>query len=54
MEEYHEPFLYDEIIEGGHGAGADLKEESRTYAETYIYLTRKLMDSAPAQADMGR
>jgi prolyl oligopeptidase len=44
MEEFHEPFLYDEIIEGGHAAGADLKEESRTAAETYIYLTRKLMD----------
>jgi prolyl oligopeptidase len=47
MEEFHEPFLYDEIIEGGHGAGADLKEEARTSAETYIYLTQKLMD-APA------
>jgi prolyl oligopeptidase len=47
MEEFHLPFLYDEIIEGGHGAGADLKEEARTWAETYIYLTRKLME-APA------
>ena len=28
MEEYHEPFLYDEITEGGHGAGADLKQTS--------------------------
>jgi prolyl oligopeptidase len=44
MEEYHEPFLYDEIIEGGHAAGADLKQESRTYAETYVYLAEKLMD----------
>jgi prolyl oligopeptidase len=44
MEEYHLPFFYDEIVEGGHAAGADLKEESRTNAETYIYLTRKLMD----------
>jgi prolyl oligopeptidase len=44
MEEFHEPFYFDEITEGGHGAGADLKEESRTAAETYIYLTRKLMD----------
>jgi len=25
MEEFHEPFLYDEITEGGHGAGADNK-----------------------------
>jgi prolyl oligopeptidase len=45
MEEYNKPFLYDEIIEGGHGAGADLKEEARTSAETYIYLTQKLMDA---------
>ncbi|WP_263379467.1 prolyl oligopeptidase family serine peptidase [Granulicella paludicola] len=44
MEEFHLPFLYDELIEGGHGAGADLKEEARTWSETYIYLTRKLMD----------
>ena len=44
MEEFHDPFLYDEITEGGHGAGADLHEEARTWAETYIYLTRKLMN----------
>ena len=44
MEEFHEPFLYDEIVEGGHGSGADLKQSARTWAETYIYLTRKLMD----------
>lgn len=44
MEEFHEPFLYDEITEGGHAAGADLKQEARTWAETYVYLSRKLMD----------
>jgi prolyl oligopeptidase len=43
MEEYHDPFYYDEIIEGGHGAGANLKEEARTRAEMYVYLTRELM-----------
>ena len=43
MEEYHEPFLYDEITEGGHGAGADLKETARSWAETYVYLADKLM-----------
>ncbi|HTW47340.1 MAG TPA: prolyl oligopeptidase family serine peptidase [Acidobacteriaceae bacterium] len=43
MEEYHEPFLYDEITEGGHGAGADLKQTARTWAETYVYLAEKLM-----------
>ena len=54
MEEFHEPFLYDEITEGGHGAGADLKEEARTYAETYIYLTRKLMDNTTTSPAAGR
>ena len=46
MEEFHLPFFYDEITEGGHGAGADLKQEARTYAVTYTYLARKL--SPPA------
>jgi prolyl oligopeptidase len=44
MEEFHEPFFYDEITEGGHGAGADSKQEARTRAEYYTYLTMKLMD----------
>ncbi|HEY6446546.1 MAG TPA: prolyl oligopeptidase family serine peptidase [Acidobacteriaceae bacterium] len=43
MEEYHEPFLYDEIVEGGHGAGADLKETARSWAEMYLYLAEKTM-----------
>jgi prolyl oligopeptidase len=44
MEEFHKPFFYDEIVEGGHGAGADLKEQAGTTAETFVYLTRKLAD----------
>jgi prolyl oligopeptidase len=44
MEEFKKPFYFDEILEGGHGAGADLKQQARTYAETYVYLTRKLVD----------
>jgi prolyl oligopeptidase len=43
MEEFGDPFYYDEIIEGGHGAGANLTEEARTRAEMYVYLTRELM-----------
>lgn len=43
MEEYHEPFLYDEITEGGHGAGADLKDTARSWAEMYVYLAEKTM-----------
>ena len=44
MEEFDKPFYYDEIIEGGHGAGADLKEQAKTFATEYTYLTRKLMN----------
>ena len=44
MEEFDKPFYYDEIVEGGHGAGADLKEEAKTWATEYTYLTRKLME----------
>jgi prolyl oligopeptidase len=44
LEEFHKPFFYDEIVEGGHAAGADLKEQAKTWATQYTYLTRKLMD----------
>jgi prolyl oligopeptidase len=43
MEEYGLPFYFDEIVEGGHGSGADLKEKAKTEAVEYTYLTRKLM-----------
>ena len=43
MGELHKPYLYEEIIEGGHGAGANLKEAARTHALLYTYLSRKLM-----------
>ena len=45
MEEFHAPFFYDEITEGGHAAGADLKEQASTWALTYTYLARKLMQN---------
>jgi prolyl oligopeptidase len=44
MEGFHLPFYYYEEIEGGHAAGADLKEEARTWAITYTYLAKKLME----------
>ncbi len=44
MEEFGKPFFYQEIIEGGHAAGADLKEGAKTRAVEYLYLTKKLMD----------
>jgi len=44
MEEYHLPFYYDEITEGGHGFGADNRQSAHTEAEEYTYLMMKLMD----------
>jgi prolyl oligopeptidase len=44
MEELKKPFFYEEITEGGHALGADLKEQAKTWAMRYTYLTRKLMD----------
>jgi prolyl oligopeptidase len=44
MAEFKKPFFYDEIVEGGHGTGADLKERAKSAAVKYTYLTRKLMD----------
>ena len=43
MSEYHLPYFYNEITEGGHGSGADLKQQAGTSAMTYTYLQRKLM-----------
>ena len=44
MEEMGLPFLYYENTEGGHGAGADLKQGARTTALTMTYLQEKLMN----------
>jgi prolyl oligopeptidase len=45
LEEFHKPFFYDEITEGGHGEGADNKQAARTDAEYFTYLMMKLMES---------
>jgi prolyl oligopeptidase len=47
MEEYGLPFFYYENTEGGHAAGANLRQVAHTSALEMIYLTRKLMDTAP-------
>ena len=44
MEEFHLPFYYDEITEGGHGAGADNRQAARSQAEEFTYLAMKLMN----------
>jgi prolyl oligopeptidase len=42
------PYLYYEVVEGGHGAGATLAEHAQTVALEYTYFARKLMPaSAP-------
>ena len=38
------PYLFYEVIEGGHGSGANLKEKAHTTALEMTYFTRKLMD----------
>jgi prolyl oligopeptidase len=38
------PYLFYEVVEGGHGAGANLKETARTQALETTYFIRKLMD----------
>ncbi len=40
------PYLFYEVTEGGHGAGANIKERSFTTALEYTYLTRMLMRGA--------
>lgn len=44
MEEMGLPFYYYENTEGGHAAGANLRQAARTNALEMVYLTRKLMD----------
>ncbi len=43
MAEFHEPYYFYEVIEGGHGSGADAKQTAHTDAMNYIYLKQKLM-----------
>jgi len=44
MEEFHEPFLFYELVEGGHGSGASIQQDAQTSAMRYVYLTKKLMN----------
>ena len=43
MEEFHEPFYFYEVIEGGHGSGADAQQTAHTDALNFVYLQEKLM-----------
>ena len=44
MAEMGKPYLFYELTEGGHGAGANLKERARTQALEMTYLMQKVMD----------
>jgi prolyl oligopeptidase len=44
LAEYGIPYYYYEVVEGGHGAGANLQERAHTSALEYVYFTRQLMD----------
>ncbi|MDO9607678.1 MAG: prolyl oligopeptidase family serine peptidase [Brevundimonas sp.] len=48
LEELGYPVLFYENTDGGHAAGANLRETARRLALEYTYLSRRLMD-APAQ-----
>ncbi|HEX5004467.1 MAG TPA: prolyl oligopeptidase family serine peptidase [Gemmatimonadales bacterium] len=39
------PYLFYEVIQGGHGSGANIKERAFTNALEYTYFTRRLMDA---------
>jgi len=39
-----DPYLFYEVVEGGHGAGANLKEDAHTEALEMTYFIEKLMD----------
>jgi prolyl oligopeptidase len=39
-----DPYLFYEVIEGGHGSGANLRERAHTSALEFTYFAKKLMD----------
>ena len=48
LEELGYPVLFYENTDGGHAAGANLRETARRLALEYTYLTRRLMDQPAA------
>ena len=43
LSEFGVPYYFYEVVEGGHGAGANLKETAHTTALEYTYFARQLM-----------
>ena len=40
------PYLFFEVIEGGHGSGANIEQRAHTAALEFTYMARQLMDSS--------
>ena len=49
LQDYGDPFFYDEAIEGGHAAGVEPKEDALRAALVTAYLNLELPHDAPAQ-----
>ena len=45
LAEYGIPYYFYEVTEGGHGAGANIKEQALTTALMMTYFSRKLLDN---------
>ncbi len=41
------PYLFYEVIEGGHGSGANAEQQAHTAALEFTYFMRQLMDGTP-------
>ncbi|MEP6733468.1 MAG: prolyl oligopeptidase family serine peptidase, partial [bacterium] len=45
MGEMKLPYLFYEVIEGGHGSGANIEQQAHTEAMEFTYFARQLMDT---------
>ena len=48
MSDMGKPYLFYEVIEGGHGSGANIEQRAHTSALEFTYFSRQLMDERPA------
>ena len=47
MSDLGKPYLFYEVIEGGHGAGANIEQRAHTSALEFTYFSRQLMGDGP-------
>jgi prolyl oligopeptidase len=45
MSDLGKPYLFYEVIEGGHGSGANIEQRAHTSALEFTYFSRQLMDN---------